>query len=61
MVTFNGYSAFMTMKSYYPQNDILSHNEFESFFEKASQFSREFTSSKGTNHSMHGRLDITMN
>ncbi|MBL5769067.1 hypothetical protein B5V88_16255 [Heyndrickxia sporothermodurans] len=46
------YSAFMTMKSYYLQNDILSHHEFDSFFEKAGQFSREFTSSRETNHSM---------
>ncbi|WP_249305987.1 hypothetical protein [Lederbergia citrea] len=46
------YSAFMTMKSYYLQNDILSHDEFDSFFEKAGQFSREFTSSRETNHSM---------
>ncbi|WP_232334325.1 hypothetical protein [Oceanobacillus sp. AG] len=46
------YSTIMTMKSYYLQNDILSHNEYDIFFEKASQFSREFTSSREINRSM---------
>jgi hypothetical protein len=46
------FSSFMTMKSYYLQNEELSHWEFESFFEKMGQFSREFVSSRETNHSM---------
>jgi len=46
------YSSFMTMKAYYLQNDELGHQEFDDFFEKANQFSREFTSSREINHSM---------
>ena len=46
------YSNYLTMKSYYLQNDVLAHEEFDHFFEKAAQFSREFTSSREINHSM---------
>lgn len=46
------FASFMTMKSYYLQNDELSHSEFDNFFEKFGQFSREFISSRETNHSM---------
>lgn len=46
------FSSMLTMKSYYLQNDVLSHNEFDSFIDKASQFSREFVSSRETGHSM---------
>jgi hypothetical protein len=46
------FSAFMTMKSYYLQNDELSHWEFDNFIEKFEQFSREFVSSRETDHSM---------
>jgi hypothetical protein len=46
------FSSFMTMKSYYLQNDILSHWEFDNYIEKFEQFSREFVSSRKTDHSM---------
>jgi hypothetical protein len=46
------FSSFMTMKAYYLQNEDLSHWEFDSFFEKLEQFSREFISSRETKHSM---------
>lgn len=46
------YSSYLTMKSYYLQNDVLAQNEFDNFFEKAAQFTREFTNSRKINHSM---------
>lgn len=46
------YSSYLTMKSYYLQNDVLAHYEFDNFFEKAAQFTREFTNSREINHSM---------
>ncbi|MCG3089140.1 hypothetical protein [Sporosarcina cyprini] len=46
------FSSFMTMKAYYLQNDILSHWEFDMYIAKFEQFSREFISSRETNHSM---------
>lgn len=46
------FASFMTMKSYYLQNSILSHWEFDEFIEKFEQFSGEFVSSRKTNHSM---------
>ncbi|HFK1745812.1 hypothetical protein P5808_03600 [Bacillus cereus] len=46
------YSTFITMKGYYLQNDELSAEEIDTFLAKFEQFSREFISSRGTNHSM---------
>lgn len=46
------YSAYMSMQCYYLQNEVLSHWEFDNFIKKFEQFSREFTSSRQTNHSM---------
>ncbi|WP_255302228.1 hypothetical protein [Bacillus thuringiensis] len=46
------YSTFITMKGYYLQNDELSVEQIDTFLEKFEQFSREFISSRGTNHSM---------
>lgn len=46
------FSSYLTMKSYYLQNDTLAHHEFDKFFDKMSQFSREFVSSRETGHSM---------
>ncbi|ASN71454.1 hypothetical protein [Bacillus toyonensis] len=46
------YSSFMAMKSYYLQNDELSHWEYDSFIEKFEQFSREFINSRESGHSM---------
>ncbi len=46
------YSTFITMKGYYLQNDELSVEQIDIFLEKFEQFSREFISSRGTNHSM---------
>ncbi|MEW4224020.1 hypothetical protein [Rossellomorea marisflavi] len=46
------YSSYKAMKTYYLLNDSLGHQEFDDFFEKAGNFSREFTSSRETKHSM---------
>jgi hypothetical protein len=46
------FSAFMTMKAYYLQNDELAHSEFDNFIDKFEQFSREFVSSREISHSM---------
>ncbi|ONG66497.1 hypothetical protein BKK44_21490 [Bacillus cereus] len=46
------YSTFITMKGYYLQNDELSAEEIDTFLAKFEQFSREFISSRGTNHIM---------
>lgn len=46
------YSNYIGLKVYYFQNDILSHHEFDFFFDKFYQFSNEFLSSRETKHSM---------
>jgi hypothetical protein len=46
------YSSYKAMKTYYLLNDSLGHEEFDDFFEKADNFSREFTSSREIKHSM---------